>query len=133
MDWESLWFWIMRTLPSSPASLWLASGSQSSGLFGEAIATIADVTGDGIDEVIVGAPEETGPSGLFVYYGQIHCLSGATGGTVWTKRYINGSSTRYGAEPTKASSCRPSAAPRSRTAAFSLYWTRCSTISPIPR
>jgi len=81
---------------TQPPSLWIEAGGFTSGRFGEAISSIADVDGDGIDEVIVGAPEEDGVSGLFAFHGQIHCLSGATGAYIWTKKYYDTVSTRFG-------------------------------------
>jgi hypothetical protein len=54
------------------------------------------VDGDGIDEVVVGGPDEDGVSGMYAYSGQIHCLSGATGNSIWVKRYFATQSTRFG-------------------------------------
>lgn len=86
----------MANLVSSPTSVWSELGTHANGHFGEAVTSIGDVDGDGIDEVVVGAPEEDGVSGVLAYHGQIHCLSGATGANIWTKRYFNTVSTRFG-------------------------------------
>ena len=59
--------------------------------------TSRDVNGDSIPEVVIGAPEEDGVSGLLAYHGQIHCHSGANGDHLWTKRYFATVSTRFGA------------------------------------
>ncbi|MFO0829327.1 MAG: FG-GAP-like repeat-containing protein [Phycisphaerales bacterium] len=54
--------------------------AESQGFFGQAVAGIPDVNGDGRDDYIVGAPEENG--GGVNGAGRVYVFSGATGGLI---------------------------------------------------
>ena len=82
---------------TGPEAVWTVHGTRPGGRFGTAIAAIRDVDSDGVDDVIVGAPEENGVIGLYAYFGRVHCLSGATGELIWTKVFYDTVSTRFGA------------------------------------
>jgi len=57
-------------LAASPA--WTRDGDQAGWAFGTALATAGDVNGDGVDDVIVGAPRADNEKGrALVYYGSI--------------------------------------------------------------
>jgi len=77
-------------------TIWGKLGDFSAGYFGAEIARISDVDSDGVDDLIVGAPNEDGVSGLYAFHGQVYCLSGATGSTIWQKKYFSTESTAFG-------------------------------------
>ena len=60
------------------AVLWSINGSAGGDLFGTSIANAADVDGDGVDDLIIGAPEDNATAG------SARLVSGATGGTIAT-------------------------------------------------
>ena len=68
---------------------WTTHAAQPNGLFGISMAALNDIDGDGVGDLAVGAPAESGQSGLFIYRGQIHLLSGATGSTIWVDQWFD--------------------------------------------
>lgn len=55
-----------------------SQNSQNNGYFGRVIISIDDADGDGIRDMLIGAPDEQGNSG------RVHLHSGATGAHLWT-------------------------------------------------
>jgi hypothetical protein len=62
--------------------LWDAVGPAQQSGFGISVAGVGDVNGDGVPDVVVGAPEVLGPGGLALA-GQARVLSGANGATLF--------------------------------------------------
>ncbi len=58
------------------------TGTAPAGLFGNAVAGLGDVDGDGVPDGLVGAPQYYEPSGTFTGPGYAVVFSGATGGTI---------------------------------------------------
>lgn len=58
------------------AVLWSINGSSGADQFGASIANAGDVDGDGVDDLIIGAPEDNATAG------SARLVSGATGGTL---------------------------------------------------
>ncbi|KQW82612.1 beta strand repeat-containing protein [Brevundimonas sp. Root1279] len=58
------------------AVLWSINGSSGADQFGTSIANAGDVDGDGVDDLIIGAPEDNAT------FGSARLVSGATGGTL---------------------------------------------------
>jgi len=56
------------------AVIWSRNGSRLSEIYGFALRTIDDLTGDGVDEVVTGGPWNSGLPG-----GKVHVMSGANG------------------------------------------------------
>lgn len=48
---------------------WTMSGSMANARFGHSVSTAGDVNGDGISDVIIGAPGHAGQGAVFVYHG----------------------------------------------------------------
>ena len=63
------------------ARLWSVSGTRSGGRFGAAVAALGDVDGDGVADLVVGAPVDD--SGALLG-GAVAVLSGVDGATLWT-------------------------------------------------
>ena len=62
--------------------LWTRAGGDSGDLFGWAVDGLGDVNNDGNSDVIVGAPGWDNSGAWSSYSGQVHVLSGATGGSI---------------------------------------------------
>ena len=60
------------------------TGTAPAGLFGNAVAGLGDVDGDGVPDGLVGAPQYYEPFGVYTGPGYALLFSGATGGTILT-------------------------------------------------
>lgn len=63
--------------------IWKATGNNPGDWFGQSLRAIPDVTGDGISDIFVGAPQING--GIASGPGYVRLLSGKDGSTVWTR------------------------------------------------
>ncbi len=53
----------------SGTSVWTVTGTLANGRFGHSVSTAGDVNGDGISDIIIGAPGHAGQGAVFVYHG----------------------------------------------------------------